>query len=35
MYYFAYDSKGDKSNFLGSIIVDECDKPEIMNLDKN
>lgn len=35
IYYFAYDSVDDKSNFIDKIVIDDCEKPEIMSLDKN
>lgn len=35
IFFFTYDSKGDATNFVGKIVIDDCDKPELMSADKN
>lgn len=35
LYYFAYESRGDQSSYLGKINAEEIEEFELMNVDKN
>lgn len=35
IYYFKYNERGDKSNFIDKIPAEEIDSIELMDLDKN
>lgn len=35
IYYFAYDQRGDKSNFIDRIPVEEINEVQMMDIDKS